>query len=42
MGDIVAVDPDHPTAANLAARTERLLETIEEQGLRVGNLENYL
>lgn len=41
-GDIVAVDPDHPTAANLAARTERLLETIEEQGLRVGNLENYL
>ncbi|CAM5237997.1 Polysaccharide deacetylase family protein OS=Streptomyces tendae OX=1932 GN=GUR47_16940 PE=4 SV=1 [Streptomyces tendae] len=41
-GDIVAVDPDHPTAANLAARTARLLETIEEQGLTVGNLEKYL
>lgn len=41
-GDIVAVDPDDPTAANLAARTERLLRTIEEQGLRVGDLESYL
>ncbi|MBU6530804.1 polysaccharide deacetylase family protein [Streptomyces sp. NPDC057245] len=41
-GDIVAVDPDHPTAANLTSRTERLLDTIEEQGLRVGNLEDYL
>ncbi|MFJ6070077.1 polysaccharide deacetylase family protein [Streptomyces sp. NPDC093065] len=41
-GDVVAVDPDDATAANLAARTERLLETIEEQGLRVGNLEKYL
>nr|WP_203697565.1 polysaccharide deacetylase family protein [Streptomyces rubrogriseus] len=40
-GDIVAVDPDHPTATNLTTRTERLLETIEEQGLRVGNLEDY-
>ncbi|WP_435859157.1 polysaccharide deacetylase family protein [Streptomyces parvulus] len=33
-GDIVSVD--------LAARTERLLETIEEQGLKVGNLNDYL
>ncbi|MZG12278.1 polysaccharide deacetylase family protein [Streptomyces sp. SID5914] len=41
-GDIIAVDPDHPTATNLTARTERLLKTIEEQGLRVGNLEKYL
>ncbi|WP_399887663.1 polysaccharide deacetylase family protein [Streptomyces sp. BBFR51] len=41
-GDIVAVDPDHPTGADLTARTERLLKTIEEQGLRVGKLENYL
>ncbi|MFI8949250.1 polysaccharide deacetylase family protein [Streptomyces sp. NPDC053750] len=41
-GDIVAVDPDHPTAANLAPRTERLLKTIEQQGLRVGRLEDYL
>ncbi|MEU9633324.1 polysaccharide deacetylase family protein [Streptomyces tendae] len=41
-GDIIAVDPDHPTATNLTARTERLLDTIEEQGLRVGNLEDYL
>ncbi|WP_416531678.1 polysaccharide deacetylase family protein [Streptomyces coelicoflavus] len=41
-GDIIAVDPDHPTATNLTARTERLLDTIEEQGLRVGDLEKYL
>ncbi|MEU5736855.1 polysaccharide deacetylase family protein [Streptomyces tendae] len=41
-GDIIAVDPDHPTATNLTARTERLLKTIEEQGLRVGNLEDYV
>ncbi|MFE9704860.1 polysaccharide deacetylase family protein [Streptomyces sp. NPDC005930] len=41
-GDIVAVDPDHPSATNLTARTERLLRTIEEQGLRAGTLENYL
>lgn len=41
-GDIVAVDPDHPTGADLSARTERLLEEIAEQGLRVGRLEEYL
>ncbi|MEV8122848.1 polysaccharide deacetylase family protein [Streptomyces sp. NPDC085944] len=41
-GDIIAVDPDHPTATNLTARTERLLKTIEQQGLRVGNLEDYV
>ncbi|MFG3075502.1 polysaccharide deacetylase family protein [Streptomyces sp. NPDC048225] len=41
-GDIVAVDPDRPSATNLTARTERLLRSIEEQGLRVGKLENYL
>lgn len=41
-GDIVAVDPDHPTATNLTARTEGLLKVIEEQGLRVGRLEDYL
>ncbi|MGW5787347.1 polysaccharide deacetylase family protein [Streptomyces sp. NPDC003757] len=41
-GDIVAVDPDRPSATNLTARTERLLRAIEEQGLRVGKLENYL
>lgn len=41
-GDIIAVDPDHPTATNLTARTERLLDTIEEQGLRVGDLEDYV
>lgn len=41
-GDIIAVDPDHPTATNLTARTQRLLDTIEEQGLRVGDLEKYL
>jgi peptidoglycan/xylan/chitin deacetylase (PgdA/CDA1 family) len=41
-GDIIAVAPDHPTATDLTARTERLLRTIEERGLRVGNLEKYL
>ncbi|MCZ9352010.1 polysaccharide deacetylase family protein [Streptomyces mutabilis] len=41
-GDIVAVDPDHPTGTGLSARTEALLETIEEQGLRVGRLGDYL
>ncbi|MGW8063684.1 polysaccharide deacetylase family protein [Streptomyces ziwulingensis] len=41
-GDIVTVDPDHPTGRGLGARTARLLETIEEQGLRVGRLEDYL
>ncbi|RSS22261.1 polysaccharide deacetylase family protein [Streptomyces sp. WAC08452] len=41
-GDIVAVDPDHPTGTGLNARTEALLETIEEQGLRVGRLGDYL
>ncbi|MFJ7771759.1 polysaccharide deacetylase family protein [Streptomyces sp. NPDC097107] len=41
-GDIVSVDPDHPTGLGLSTRTERLLETIEEQGLRVGRLSDYL
>ncbi|MFC8100368.1 polysaccharide deacetylase family protein [Streptomyces sp. NPDC057363] len=41
-GDIVSVAPDHPTGVGLSARTERLLEEIEEQGLRVGRLEDYL
>ncbi|MFB6549201.1 polysaccharide deacetylase family protein [Streptomyces sp. NPDC056405] len=41
-GDIVSVDPDHPTGLGLSARTERLLETIEEQGLKVGRLGDYL
>ncbi|MGV9389153.1 polysaccharide deacetylase family protein [Streptomyces olivaceus] len=41
-GDVIAVDPDHPTATDLTSRTERLLERVAEQGLRVGNLEDYL
>ncbi|MET9747945.1 polysaccharide deacetylase family protein [Streptomyces sp. ESR1.13] len=41
-GDIIAVDPDHPAATNMTARTERLLKTIEEQGLRVARMEDYL
>ncbi|MFC7886493.1 polysaccharide deacetylase family protein [Streptomyces sp. NPDC057376] len=41
-GDIVAVTPDHPTGTGLSARTEALLETIEEQGLRVADLGDYL
>ncbi|MEU0222828.1 polysaccharide deacetylase family protein [Streptomyces sp. NPDC006284] len=41
-GDIVTVAPDDPTGRDLRDRTARLLETIEEQGLRVGRLEDYL
>ncbi|MBZ6289617.1 polysaccharide deacetylase family protein [Streptomyces olivaceus] len=41
-GDVIAVDPDHPTATDLTSRTEHLLKTVAEQGLRVGNLEDYL
>ncbi|MFC7895296.1 polysaccharide deacetylase family protein [Streptomyces sp. NPDC057381] len=41
-GDIVAVTPDHPTGTGLSARTEALLETVEEQGLRVADLGDYL
>ncbi|MGW5620173.1 polysaccharide deacetylase family protein [Streptomyces olivaceus] len=41
-GDVIAVDPDHPTATDLTSRTERLLETVAEQGMRVGNLEDHL
>jgi peptidoglycan/xylan/chitin deacetylase (PgdA/CDA1 family) len=41
-GDIVAVDPDHPTGTGLTARTEQLLKSIEEQGLKVARLEDYL
>ncbi|MFH8973254.1 polysaccharide deacetylase family protein [Streptomyces sp. NPDC017890] len=41
-GDIVSVDPDHPTGVGVSARTGRLLEEIEEQGLRVGRLGDYL
>ncbi|WP_425587911.1 polysaccharide deacetylase family protein [Streptomyces marokkonensis] len=41
-GDIVSVAPDHPTGVGLSARTERLLDEIEDQGLRVGRLEDYL
>ncbi|MEU3898289.1 polysaccharide deacetylase family protein [Streptomyces sp. NPDC045251] len=41
-GDIVAVTPDHPTGTGLSARTVALLKTIEEQGLRVADLGDYL
>ncbi|GAA4809459.1 polysaccharide deacetylase family protein [Streptomyces ziwulingensis] len=41
-GDIIAVDPDRPADRSLTARTERLLREIEERGLRVGRLEDYL
>ncbi|MBC9725723.1 polysaccharide deacetylase family protein [Streptomyces sp. TRM68367] len=41
-GDIIAVDPDNPTGLSLEKRTERVLRKIEERGLRVGRLEDYL
>ncbi|GAA2421054.1 polysaccharide deacetylase family protein [Streptomyces glaucus] len=41
-GDIVAVDPDEPTGLSLLDRTRRLLGEIEEQGLRVGRLEDHV
>ncbi|MFR9794456.1 polysaccharide deacetylase family protein [Streptomyces sp. MS06] len=41
-GDIVAVDPDGTGGADLRARTVRLLEAAQREGLSVGRLEDYL
>jgi peptidoglycan/xylan/chitin deacetylase (PgdA/CDA1 family) len=41
-GDIIAIDPDRPKGPSVTARTERVLREIEERGLRVGRLEDYL
>ncbi|MFE4668452.1 polysaccharide deacetylase family protein [Streptomyces sp. NPDC056716] len=41
-GDIISVTPDETPGPTLVPRTTRLLKEIEEQGLRVGKLEDYL
>ncbi|MEV7285383.1 polysaccharide deacetylase family protein [Streptomyces sp. NPDC093252] len=41
-GDIISVTPDETPGPTLVARTTRLLKEIEEQGLRVGRLEDYV
>ncbi|WP_432032110.1 polysaccharide deacetylase family protein [Streptomyces antibioticus] len=41
-GDIVAVDPDELLGPTLRDRTTRLLRRIQEEGLTVGRLEDYL
>ncbi|GGL75143.1 hypothetical protein GCM10010129_18560 [Streptomyces fumigatiscleroticus] len=41
-GDIVAVDPDGTTGPSLRERTARLLREIENRGLRVARLDDYL
>ncbi|MFI6039735.1 polysaccharide deacetylase family protein [Streptomyces sp. NPDC051315] len=41
-GDIIAVDPDETTGPSLRERTTTLLRRIQEQGLTVGRLEDYL
>ncbi|MCH5673643.1 polysaccharide deacetylase family protein [Streptomyces gilvus] len=41
-GDIVSVAPDDGTGPPLTQRTSRLLARVEERGLTVGRLEDYL
>ncbi|MFE9439751.1 polysaccharide deacetylase family protein [Streptomyces sp. NPDC006602] len=41
-GDIVSVPSGRPTGETLTERTVRLLREIQEQGLTVGRLEDYL
>ncbi|MGV9939809.1 polysaccharide deacetylase family protein [Streptomyces sp. NPDC003401] len=41
-GDVVAVDPDGTRGPSLRERTTRLLRRVQEQGLTVGRLEDYL
>lgn len=41
-GDIIAVDPDEATGPSLTERTTRVLRHVQEQGLTVGRLEDYL
>ncbi|MFE7167304.1 polysaccharide deacetylase family protein [Streptomyces sp. NPDC057616] len=41
-GDVVAVDPDEGTGLTLRQRTARLLRRVQEQGLTVGRLEDYV
>ncbi|MFJ8106870.1 polysaccharide deacetylase family protein [Streptomyces sp. NPDC096132] len=41
-GDIIAVDPDESAGPGLRERTTRLLRRVQERGLAVGRLEDYL
>jgi peptidoglycan/xylan/chitin deacetylase (PgdA/CDA1 family) len=41
-GDIIAVDPDEAAGPGLRERTARLLRKVQERGLTVGRLEDYL
>ncbi|MFD9396886.1 polysaccharide deacetylase family protein [Streptomyces sp. NPDC060000] len=41
-GDIIAVAPDESTGPGLRERTTRLLRRVQEQGLTVGRLEDYV
>jgi peptidoglycan/xylan/chitin deacetylase (PgdA/CDA1 family) len=41
-GDIVSVAPDDGTGPPLTERTSRLLTRVEQRGLTVGRLEDYL
>ncbi|MEH0576339.1 MULTISPECIES: polysaccharide deacetylase family protein [Streptomyces] len=41
-GDIIAVDPDEATGPSMRQRTARLLRRVQEEGLTVGRLEDYV
>ncbi|MEU1193806.1 polysaccharide deacetylase family protein [Streptomyces sp. NPDC005859] len=41
-GDVIAVAPDESTGPGLRERTTRLLRLVQEQGLTVGRLEDYV
>ncbi|SHI05221.1 polysaccharide deacetylase family protein [Streptomyces sp. 3214.6] len=41
-GDIIAVDPDETTGPSMRQRTVRLLRRVQEEGLTVGRLEDYV
>ncbi|WP_443046963.1 polysaccharide deacetylase family protein [Streptomyces sp. NBC_00267] len=41
-GDIIAVAPDETTGSGLRERTTRLLRRVQEQGLTVARLEDYV
>ncbi|WP_329220276.1 polysaccharide deacetylase family protein [Streptomyces sp. NBC_01485] len=41
-GDIIAVDPDETSGPGMRSRTARLLRRVQEEGLTVGRLEDYV
>ncbi|MEU9332081.1 polysaccharide deacetylase family protein [Streptomyces sp. NPDC048290] len=41
-GDIISVTPDETPGPTLVSRTTRLLKEIQQRGLRVGRLEDYV